>query len=73
MVARLKLKEIDGRAPPGVKSKLWFCPEQRHLRGVGGCLENPLVVVKRRCPPIAGTLDSAPALSGSPKGCRGGA
>ena len=36
MVARLKLKEIDGRAPPGVKYAAATLPQKVALRKVGG-------------------------------------
>jgi hypothetical protein len=35
MVARLKLKEIDGRAPPGVKYAATLL-QKAALKGVGG-------------------------------------
>ena len=31
MVARLKLKEIDGRAPPGVNKKILICKYCRYM------------------------------------------
>ncbi len=33
MVARLKLKEIDGRAPPGVEPAAYFDPTRENLPG----------------------------------------
>ncbi len=33
MVARLKLKGIDGRAPPGVESAAYFDPTRENLPG----------------------------------------
>ena len=36
MVARLKLKEIDGRAPPGVKYAATLLQKAAYLKGVGG-------------------------------------
>ncbi len=33
MVARLKLKEIDGRAPPGVESAAHFDPTRENSPG----------------------------------------
>jgi hypothetical protein len=47
MVARLKLKEIDGRAPPGVKNSTWpwLCSRKQpeRVRGV------PSLVLKIKC------------------------
>ncbi len=33
MVARLKLKDIDGRAPPGVEPAAYFDPTRENLPG----------------------------------------
>ena len=54
MVARLKLKEIDGRAPPGVNKATQLCSEKHPERGVV-CLECIVLVRNGNIPKLRGT------------------
>ena len=54
MVARLKLKEIDGRAPPGVNKATQLCSEKHPERG-GGVPRYIVLVRNGNIPKLRGT------------------